>query len=176
MSATRDCATGIWHRRTTPITRVIAKICQTSSQPVRINASIRMPIDPMMNSTEDSRRLRGNRSAKAPVNRARKFSAILAAAMAPTRNGESVRVSTNHPSTADSIWVPTPTSAVDPQTKAKSRFRKMLSGEEARLSVAAIRKIGFPEKFRVEVRHARPDGGTPSRAATGRVPGWPMIP
>ena len=57
----------------------------------------------------------------APANSARKFSAIRAAAIEPTRNGESVSESTNHPSTADSIWVPTPTSAVELHTKEKLR-------------------------------------------------------
>ena len=58
---------------------------------------------PITNSTAHSSRFRGSRSANAPANSARKFSAIRAAAIDPTRKGESVRVRTNHPSTADSI-------------------------------------------------------------------------
>ena len=52
---------------------------------------------PMTNSTDTSSRLRGSRSAMAPANSARKFSAIRAAAMEPTRNGESVSERTNQP-------------------------------------------------------------------------------
>ena len=135
VSATSDCATGIWKSRTTPMNSVMAKMCQTSSRSVRISASIRMPMIPMTNSTDTSSRLRGSRSAMAPANSARKFSAIRAAAMEPTRNGESVSERTNHPSTADSICVPMPTSAVELHTKAKLRYRKTPRGVEARLSV-----------------------------------------
>ena len=78
-------------------------MCQTSRDPVRIRINIRMPRVPMMNSTEHSSRFLGSRSARAPANSAMKFRAMRAAAMDPTRNGESVRVRTNQPSTADSI-------------------------------------------------------------------------
>ena len=145
VSATSDCATGIWHRRTTPISSVMPKMCQTSNSPVSINASIKIPRQPMMNSTEHSSRFRGSRSANAPANRARKFRAMRAAAMAPTRKGESVSVSTNQPNTADSICVPTPTRAVELHTKAKLRCRKIANGEAAWLNVLAILNVaGYP--------------------------------
>ena len=140
VSPTSDWATGIWKRRTTPMNRVMAKMCQTSSRSVRISASIRIPMRPMTNSTDTSSRLRGSLSAMAPANRARKFSAMRAAAMEPTRNGESVSERTNHPSTADSIWVPMPTSAVEPHTKAKLRCRKMPRGVAARVRVSVSLK------------------------------------
>ena len=141
VSPTRDWATGIWKRRITPMNRVMAKMCQTSSRPVRIRASIRMPMEPMMNSTDMSSRLRGSRSEIAPAKRAMKFSAMRAAAMDPTRKGESVSVRTNQPSTADSIWVPMPTRAVEHQTRAKLRWRKMPRGVEARVRVAVSLKL-----------------------------------
>jgi hypothetical protein len=96
---------------------------------MRVN--IRTPDIPITNSTETSRMFLGNRSAMAPANRAMKFNAMRAAAISPTRNGESVRVSTNQPSTADSIWVPMPTSVVDAQTKTKFRYRKIPRGDAA---------------------------------------------
>ena len=91
---------------------------------------------PITNSTVVRIQLRGSRSMRAPANIARKFIAMRAPAIAPTRNGESVKVSMNQPSTADSIWVPMPTRAVELQTKAKERYRKMPSGVAAWVRVA----------------------------------------
>jgi len=69
-----------------------------------------------MNSTVDKIRWRGIRSASAPANRAITFRDIRAAAMAPTKNGESVRVRINHPITTSSIWLPMVTRVVEAQT------------------------------------------------------------
>ena len=61
--------------------------------------------------------------------------AMRAAEIAPTRKAESVRVSTYHPRTNDSIWVPMPTKVVEVQTKAKLRYRKTENGLVPRFTV-----------------------------------------
>ena len=57
------------------------------------------------------------------------FMPIRAAEISPTKNGESVRVSMNHPKTTASIWVPIVTREVAPQANVKSRYRNTESGE-----------------------------------------------
>ena len=99
-----------------PATTAIAKMCQVSSRPVRINTSITPANAAIRNSTAAKILCRGTRSAIAPAKRAMIFRAIRAADIAPTRNGESVRVRMNHPRTNASIWVPIVTKLVEAQT------------------------------------------------------------
>ena len=80
---------------------------------------------------------RGTRSAVAPAKRARKLNPILADAVSPTRNGESVRFSTYQTTTIISIWDPIWEIVIADQMRPKLRWRSMEMGRTARPRFAA---------------------------------------
>ena len=81
-------------------------MCQTSISPETISVSITIASDANTACTIIIKVRRGTMSAVAPAKRARKLNPNRAAAVSPTRNGESVRLSTYQTTTTISICDP----------------------------------------------------------------------
>ena len=75
-----------------------------------------------------TRRGAGKRPRMGHENKARKWGAMRAEAINPTRNGESVRVRTNHARARDSICIPVPDTAMEDHSRPKLRWRNMARG------------------------------------------------
>ena len=146
VSPIRACAVGIWNILTRPALSVMAKRCQTCRKPVSIRIRIDSPRQVITSSMTASKRWRGNRSAMAPENRARKFRPIRAEAISPTRKGLPVASRTYHARMRASIWLPVWTVHTEDQTRAKFLCPSMATGYVTwRMESLNLIEVGAPK-------------------------------